>query len=296
MPGSTPKSDAPEASGPEASGPEPSGPEPGAVVCCDLDGVVWRGDTPIPGSDGAIAQLRAAGRRVVFTTNNSSIPIDGYVERLAAFGIPVVADDVCTSAQAAASLVAARLPSGASVLACAGPGVVEALAARRAARRSERAGRRGGVGFHRDFDFDGLTAAADAARGSALFVATNLDPTYPVDGGLVPGAGALAAAVATAAGREPIVAGKPERPMADLVRSRFGARGVVIGDRPSTDGASRPNWDGRSPSSCPGWPDNRVASRSPTPRRVRGPRSRPARAADPDDPLIPGRPAVGLWH
>jgi glycerol-1-phosphatase len=237
VPGSTPKSDAPEASGPEASGPEPSGPEPGAVVCCDLDGVVWRGDTPIPGSDGAIAQLRAAGRRVVFTTNNSSIPIDGYVERLAAFGIPVVADDVCTSAQAAASLVAARLPSGASVLACAGPGVVEALAARGLRVVPSGPADAVVVGFHRDFDFDGLTAAADAARGSALFVATNLDPTYPVDGGLVPGAGALAAAVATAAGREPIVAGKPERPMADLVRSRFGARGVVIGDRPSTDGA-----------------------------------------------------------
>ena len=59
------------------------------------------------------------------------------------------------------------------------------------------------VGFHRDFDFDGLTAAADVARGPALFVATNLDPTYPIDGGLVPGAGALAAAVAIAAGRDP---------------------------------------------------------------------------------------------
>ena len=93
------------------------------------------------------------------------------------------------------------------------------------------------VGFSREFDFDRLTVAADAARGSALFVATNLDPTYPIDGGLVPGAGALAAAVATAAGRRPEVAGKPGRPMADLVRSRFGSEGVVIGDRPSTDGA-----------------------------------------------------------
>ena len=92
------------------------------------------------------------------------------------------------------------------------------------------------MGFHRDFDFDGLTRAADAARAGARFVATNLDPTYPVHGGVVPGAGALVAAVATAAGRTPEVAGKPEAPMADLVRSRFGTAGVVVGDRPSTDG------------------------------------------------------------
>jgi len=93
------------------------------------------------------------------------------------------------------------------------------------------------VGFHRDFDFDGLTRAADAARAGARFVATNMDPTYPIHGGVVPGAGALVAAVATAAGRAPEVAGKPEGPMADLVRSRYGNAGVVIGDRPSTDGA-----------------------------------------------------------
>jgi glycerol-1-phosphatase len=70
-----------------------------------------------------------------------------------------------------------------------------------------------------------------------LFVATNNDPTYPVDGGVVPGAGALAAAVATAAGRTPEVAGKPEAPMVELIRSRFGNVGVVVGDRPTTDGA-----------------------------------------------------------
>ena len=209
----------------------------GRLVCCDLDGVIWRGDTPIPGSADGVEQLRAAGRRVVFTTNNSSLRVADYVERLARFGIPVTPDDVCTSAQAAAALVAKGLAPGSSVLACAGPGVVEALEERGLRVVS------GGpvdavvVGFHRDFDFDGLTRASDAARNGARFVATNLDPTYPIDGGLVPGAGALAAAVATAAGRTPEVAGKPELPMADLVRSRYGPLGLVVGDRPTTDGA-----------------------------------------------------------
>jgi glycerol 3-phosphatase-2 len=210
---------------------------PEAIVCCDLDGVVWRGETPIEGSAEGIAQLRAAGLRVGFITNNSSIPISGYVERLAAFGVPAVPDDVCTSAQAAAALVASKVQPGASVLACAGPGVIEALTDR--GLRVVDAGPVDAVvvGFHRNFDFDRLTIAADAVRGSALFVATNLDPTYPIAGGLVPGTGALVAAVATAAGRAPLVAGKPEQPMADLVRSRFGNDGIMIGDRPSTDGA-----------------------------------------------------------
>ena len=99
-------------------------------ICCDLDGGGWRGDEPIVGSADAIAELRAAGLRVGFITNNSSIPIAGYVERLRAFGVPAVPDDVCTSAQAAAALVAAKLAPGAAVLACAGQGVVDALTER----------------------------------------------------------------------------------------------------------------------------------------------------------------------
>jgi 4-nitrophenyl phosphatase len=207
------------------------------VVCCDLDGVVWRGDVPIPGSAAGISALREAGWRVVFTTNNSSLRISEYVARLERFDVPAAPDDVCTSAQAAAALVASKLPSGAAVLACAGGGVIEALEAH--ALRVVESGPADAVvvGFHRDFDFDGLTRAADVARSGALFVATNMDPTYPVDGGVVPGAGALAAAVATAAGRAPEVAGKPELPMVELVRSRFGNDGVVVGDRPTTDGA-----------------------------------------------------------
>jgi 4-nitrophenyl phosphatase len=204
--------------------------------------VVWRGDAPIAGSAEGIAELRAAGFRVVFTTNNSSIPIAGYVERLAAFGVPALPDDVCTSAQAAAALIASKVGPGAAVLASAGPGVIEALIDRGLRPVLFDDGESGRVdavvvGFHRDFDFARLTVAADAARGSALFVATNTDPTYPIAGGVVPGTGALVAAIATASGRAPEVAGKPHQPMADLVRARFGTHGLMIGDRPSTDGA-----------------------------------------------------------
>ncbi len=93
------------------------------------------------------------------------------------------------------------------------------------------------VGLTRDFDYRILTEASSAIRAGARFVATNLDATYPIPGGMIPGAGAIVAAVATAADAQPEVAGKPAHPIAELVRERFGDRGVMVGDRPSTDGA-----------------------------------------------------------
>jgi HAD superfamily hydrolase (TIGR01450 family) len=208
-----------------------------AVVCCDLDGVIWRGDDPIPGSAAAIAQLRDAGLRVGFLSNNSSLPVGQVVAKLGRCGVPADPADVLTSALAAAALLAADLAPGSTVLECAGPGVSEALADVGLRSVDGPPADAVVVGFHREFDFAELDRASQAVRGGARFVATNLDATYPIPGGLLPGAGSIVAAIATAAGATPEVAGKPSRPMAELVRSRLGIRGVMVGDRPSTDGA-----------------------------------------------------------
>ena len=208
------------------------------VVACDLDGVVWRGDEPIAPAAPGIAALRAAGLCVAFVSNNSNSPVGDVVAKLDRMGIPAAPADVVTSATAAAWLLAQSLAPGARVLACAGPGVREALAAEGLEAVTD------GweveavvVGFHREFDYDALSRASAAVRAGARFVATNLDATYPIPGGLIPGAGALVAAVATAAGSTPEVAGKPEAPTVGLIRARFGTAGAVVGDRPSTDGA-----------------------------------------------------------
>ncbi|MEP6625290.1 MAG: HAD-IIA family hydrolase [Acidimicrobiia bacterium] len=226
------------------------------VIVCDLDGVLWRGDAPIPGSADAIASLRSAGRRVAFLTNNSSHRVQDVVDRLGAIGVPADGSEVISSAQAAAALLVADLPPGARVLTCAGPGVVEALTG--AGYECVDAGLDPGVetvpdtgvdtvaavpvaavvvGFHREFDFARLDRAAAAVRAGARFVATNLDATYPGTHRVLPGAGALVAAVATASGRTPEVAGKPHDATVELVRARLGSNGVMVGDRPSTDGA-----------------------------------------------------------
>jgi HAD superfamily hydrolase (TIGR01450 family) len=207
------------------------------VIGCDLDGVIWRGEEPIPGAAAGISALRAAGLRVAFLSNNSSRVVADVVAKLGRVGIAATADDVLTSARAAAELLARDLAPGSPVLVCAGTGVVEALTDAGFEPVEHGPAAAVVVGFHEDFDFASLTRAADAVRDGARFVATNADATYPIPGGLVPGAGAIVAAVAIASGREPEVAGKPGEPTVAMVQRELGAVGVMIGDRPSTDGA-----------------------------------------------------------
>jgi HAD superfamily hydrolase (TIGR01450 family) len=204
-----------------------------ATWALDLDGVLWRGEMPIPGAAEAVSRLRTRVERVVFLTNNSAPTIAEHLAKLERMGVVTDPEDLLTSAQAAATM----LPPGSTALACAGPGVREALAARGV--RIVEAGPADAVvvGWHREFDFSRLARAADAVRAGARLVGTNEDPTFPTPGGLLPGAGALLAAVTSASGATPDVAGKPHAPMQRLVEERVGSVATVVGDRPSTDGA-----------------------------------------------------------
>jgi 4-nitrophenyl phosphatase len=214
------------------------------IVLCDLDGVVWLSHQPIPGSVDAVARLRAAGFRVLFVTNNSGPLIASHESALHAIGIPA-AGDVLSAAMAAGTLVT----PGDRVLVCGGPGVVEAVAAaggdamlaNDAAHDDHDATFDVVVaGIHRWFDYEVMRRAASAIRQGARFIATNDDATYPTPAGLIPGGGAIVAAIAVAAGVAPTIAGKPHQPMAGLVRRVVGAdraRGaVMVGDRGDTDG------------------------------------------------------------
>lgn len=210
---------------------------PAAVI--DLDGVIWLGDEPIAGAAAAVARLREAGVDVVFVTNNAHPTVADIEAKLAAHGIEAPGA-VLNSPMAAATLVAA----GERVLVLGGPGVVEAVLGRGAVPVSPTEADEAGappvdvvvVGFHRSFDWERMRVAATAIRGGARFVATNDDATYPTTSGPVPGGGAIVAAVATAAGVAPTVAGKPHQALADVVLARCGPVGLMVGDRLDTDG------------------------------------------------------------
>jgi 4-nitrophenyl phosphatase len=215
------------------------------TVLCDLDGVVWLAHRPIPGSVDAIAAIRRSGRRVLFVTNNSAATRVDHERALGAVGI-VATGDVVSSAMAVTPLVEA----GQRVLVAGGPGVVEALEAAGVevvVNTGQPLGRGVDavvVGLHREFDYDRLAVAADAARECGRLIGTNSDTTYPTPHGLLPGGGSILAAVASASGIEPVIAGKPHQPLATLVASLLAtsdrpfesSRVLVVGDRPETDG------------------------------------------------------------
>jgi glycerol 3-phosphatase-2 len=205
----------------------------GGAWVVDLDGVMWLAGSAIPGAARAIARLRSAGVRVLFATNNAAPSVAELLAGLSRIGVEAGRDDVVTSAQAAATLI----EPGERVLACGDEGLREALAGRNAVLVAAAPADAVVVGWTRAFDFDLLARSAAAVRAGARFVATNEDPTHPTPEGLLPGTGALVAAVAAASGRQPEVAGKPHEPMARLVAERAGEVALVVGDRPSTDGA-----------------------------------------------------------
>ena len=213
-----------------------------SAVVCDLDGVVWLSHREIHGASAAVSRLREAGVRILFVTNASFTTRTEVEGHLAAIGIDAVGD-VLTSAMAAAATVR----PGSSVLLCGGAGLREELevAGCRVTAVHEVPGTRESydsvvVGLYREFDYQALEDCMRAVRNGALLIGSNADNSYPTPDGPVPGGGAVLAAIAVAAGVEPVVCGKPHEPMARLVRGRLGdldpAALAVVGDKVSTDG------------------------------------------------------------
>jgi 4-nitrophenyl phosphatase len=209
-------------------------PPSGGTWVLDLDGVVWLSGRPIPGVDEAVARLRGAGIRVVFATNNSSPTRAELRRRLERCGIGAADGDILRSADVAAGL----LQPGTTALVLGDDGIIEALADRGVVVVPEGRADAVVVGWTHDFTFDAVDRAARAVRQGARLVGTNEDATFPTPDGLVPGAGALLAAVATAAETAPEVAGKPHRPTAEALAAMVpeGDLRAMVGDRPATDG------------------------------------------------------------
>jgi glycerol 3-phosphatase-2 len=206
----------------------------------DLDGVVWVGRDPVPGSPAALATMLAAGKELVFVTNNPSKPPEAYAERLGELGVKVGPERIVTAGLVATTLAVETAGPGGGALvlgraalremiADAGLRVVEVDEPTEAAVVV--------VSGYRDFTYDHLLASKRALDAGAALIATSHDPTMPMPGGEVPGTGAILAAVEVASGKRAEIAGKPEHHLFELALSRIpGARRVaMIGDRLSSD-------------------------------------------------------------
>jgi glycerol 3-phosphatase-2 len=213
-------------------------------VICDLDGVIYRGETAIPGAPRALNRLIESGARVTFATNNSTrTPEDAAAKIKRITGIDIDRDWVVSSSQAAAAILSS---SDTPVLVVGEEGVHAALLERGLITTTDPTEARCVVvGMYWSVTYSDIAAAADAVRAGSRFLATNDDPTYPIEGGLLPGAGSLVAAIATASGRIPEVAGKPHWPMRALLRDLGIGPAWVVGDRLDTDIAlagHEPDW------------------------------------------------------
>jgi HAD superfamily hydrolase (TIGR01450 family) len=206
--------------------------QPGTWVI-DLDGVIWLTGEPIEGVGEAVRALRVAGNRVLFATNNSAPTRAVLHARMKNCGITTTDEDLLSSADVAAGMLAV----GSRAMVLADEGVNEALQ-RRGVTVIDDSGPVDAVvvGWTRSFSFDTIAAAANRVREGARLIGTNEDPTLPTPQGLLPGAGALLAAVAPASGAAPEVAGKPHPPTAEAIRALASDLVVMVGDRPSTDG------------------------------------------------------------
>jgi glycerol-1-phosphatase len=201
----------------------------------DLDGTVFRGRQP---TEGAVQSLDEVNSRKLFVTNNASRSADEVAAHLRELGFTATAADVVTSAQSAAHLLAGQLSPDSRVLIVGTEALADEIAAVGLCpvRRFDDDPVAVVQGLSTTIGWPDLAEAALAIRAGALWVAANVDPTLPTERGLVPGNGSLVAALRTATGAEPKVAGKPSpRLLTDAVaRGDFRAP-LVIGDRLDTD-------------------------------------------------------------
>jgi HAD superfamily hydrolase (TIGR01450 family) len=209
------------------------------VGVLDLDGVIYVGHDPVPGAAGALAKARASGMRLAFATNNASRTPSATAALLSEVGVPASAEDVVTSAQAAARLLAERLPAGSKVLVVGGMGLRQALRAAGLRPVSQASERPAAVvqGFSPGLSYDLMSEGCQAVTAGAIFVASNGDTTIPGRGGVIkPGNGALVQVIRTATKVDPIITGKPELPLHRETILRTGAeRPLIVGDRLDTD-------------------------------------------------------------
>jgi 4-nitrophenyl phosphatase len=211
-------------------------------IILDLDGVLWRDREPIGDLQQIFFRLQALNLRVMLATNNATRAPAQYVEKLHGFGVEISERQIVNSAIAAARLLAQRFPQGGPLYVIGETGIRTTVQAHGFTLvedfSREITPLAVVVSMDREVTYQKLRAATLFVRAGAAFYATNTDRTFPTPLGLVPGAGAIVAAVSTATDQHPIVAGKPHPVMIQICLEQMGlhpTQVLVVGDRLETD-------------------------------------------------------------
>src|SRR5438552_10309022 len=205
----------------------------------DMDGVLYRGNHPLPGARELIPALRAAGLSFILLTNNSTLTPQEYAAKLARMGITVDAGLVFTSGVATSLYLMQHYPKGGGVYVLGEPALLTMLTQLPEFRADGWQPDFVVVGLDFRLTYDSLQRACSAIRSGAQFIATNADATLPVEGGeLWPGAGSIVAAVRTCSGVEPVVIGKPNPYIGQMALLKIDLppdEVLCVGDRLETD-------------------------------------------------------------
>ncbi|UCF62543.1 MAG: HAD family hydrolase [Anaerolineaceae bacterium] len=209
------------------------------ALVIDLDGVVWRGQTALPGAIEFFEMLTKRKLPYVLATNNAATSPEQVNRRLDLMGIAASPEDVLTSGLASAEFLRQELPPRASIYAIGEDPLINALVkAGFSLAQDANDARAVVVGLDRQVSWEQLAEAALAIQAGALFLGTNPDVTFPVERGLVPGNGALLAALETATGVKPMIIGKPEPHLylQAIAHLQTGPKhSLAVGDRLETD-------------------------------------------------------------
>jgi 4-nitrophenyl phosphatase len=207
------------------------------ALILDMDGVLWQGPQPIGDLPTIFTRIQQRGWKVVLATNNATRTPQQYLDRLDQLGVRVEPWQVVNSVDVTTSYLTRKYPSGGTVYVIGEVGILEALT---------RAGFTIGedhaiavvAGMDRSLNYEKLSRATLLIRSGVPFIGTNPDRTFPTPEGLVPGAGAILAALETATSITPTIMGKPSPAMYQLALERLGtspAETLVVGDRLETD-------------------------------------------------------------
>jgi glycerol-1-phosphatase len=218
-------------------------------VVLDLDGCVWVGEACTPGAPDAVAELRSAGKRLIFLTNDARRSPEEYVRKLWSLGVQASLEEVVTVGAAIQHLLAGRERTTVYVIGSSAIFRHVAEAGHRIVNGTSRATRAElvVVASHDDFDYRELTEATQALLGGAELIAASRDRTFPREDGPWPGTGAIIAALEYASERQARLVGKPDPEMFHTVLDRLGdGRTLVVGDRVDVDlaGAAAVGLDG----------------------------------------------------
>jgi HAD superfamily hydrolase (TIGR01450 family) len=208
------------------------------ALLADLDGVVYAGPHAVPGAVESLQRLSGLGVGLGYVTNNASRSPAQVAAHLRELGAPAEDNQVVSSSQAAAELLASRLAPGSRILITGSPALAHEIELVGLVPVYSQDEEPVAVvqGFNPDIGWKELAEAAYVVSAGALWVATNTDMSIPQARGIAPGNGTLVAAVSAATGQKPLVAGKPEAPLFHSAAKRLGAeRPLVVGDRLDTD-------------------------------------------------------------